>query len=56
MPVQSSIEGQPGCRAALEVVNEEVSREFQRQPVAVRRKAGSLRLPRDVKGRAYNPL
>src|ERR1019366_988400 len=38
LPVQSGIAGQPGYRAALEVVNVEVSRDRQRQPVAVRRK------------------
>src|SRR5579872_7269804 len=56
MPVQSGVEGQPGCRAALEIVNEEVSCDFQRQPVAGRGKARSFRLPRDAEGRAYNPL
>jgi hypothetical protein len=56
MTVQSSIAGQPGCRAALQVVNEEVSGDFQGQPVAVRRKAWSLYLPRYVDPRDYNPL
>src|SRR4051794_17042282 len=56
MPVQSGIDGELGCRAALEVENEEVSRDCQRQPVAVRRKARSLRLTQYVDGRAYQPL
>jgi hypothetical protein len=56
LPVQGGIEGQPGYRAALKVVNEDVSRRRQRQPVAVPRKARSLRPPRYAYGWAYNPL
>src|ERR1035437_10243558 len=56
MPVQSGTTGQPGYRAALEIVNGEVSRDRQRQPVAVRRKARSLRLLRYADGWAYDPL
>src|ERR1017187_8052292 len=56
LPVPSGIEGQPGCRAALEVGKGEVPRAPHRQPVAVRRKARSLRLPRDADGWAHNAL
>ena len=56
LTVQSGIEGQPGYRAALEVVNVEVSRDLHGQPVAVWRKARGLRLPRYADGWAYHPL
>ena len=55
LPVPSGMEGQPGYRTALEVVNgrSPATVRANRLPSGERR---SLRLPRWADGQAYDPL